>query len=305
MEIYIYGVVGRDVIFQDVKKAIDLANGEPIHLRISSEGGDVYEGYRIYQELNNYKGIVTAYIDGYCMSIATLIALAASEVTISPIGTYLIHNPMASPMMADAKELITTAKQLINIEDFLIGKYASKTLMSRDEVEKIMNEGREMTAQEAVDYGFVDRRGEPLKAVAYVNKTNEINMANEQLKNAFLTIMNALEDKAKVSNEAVVEESKAEVVEEKPQSDLEKKISELEAELTAKAENEKTLEAQLEEMKAKEAEVVAIKEELSKLQNTILGEAPVAAVENRVSNGSQEEGLANWFNQTLIERGIK
>lgn len=61
---------------------------------INSPGGDCIAASQIYNMLMDYKGNVTVKIDGIAASAASVIAMAGTEVQISPTGLMMIHNPL-------------------------------------------------------------------------------------------------------------------------------------------------------------------------------------------------------------------
>ena len=63
-----------------------------VDLRINSEGGDILDGFAIYNAIKAHEGHVTAHIDGIAASIASVIAVAADKVCIAKNGFMMIHN---------------------------------------------------------------------------------------------------------------------------------------------------------------------------------------------------------------------
>ena len=63
---------------------------------INSPGGDVFAAAQIYNMLKDYPGKVTVKIDGLAASAASVIAMAGSEVYMSPVSMMMIHNPSAT-----------------------------------------------------------------------------------------------------------------------------------------------------------------------------------------------------------------
>lgn len=67
---------------------------------INSPGGDCIAASQIYKMLMDYKGNVTVKIDGIAASAASVIAMAGTEVQISPTGLMMIHNPLTIDVQA-------------------------------------------------------------------------------------------------------------------------------------------------------------------------------------------------------------
>lgn len=136
-----------------------------INVRINSPGGDVFEALAIHNALQRHPAKVTTYIDGLCASAATIIALAGDETHMVSNGMYMIHEPWtfaggdAEAMQKSADLLNTTAEQIVSM-------YARKTGLTADELRAKMQSETWMTAQEALDEGFVDVIDEPLRVAA-------------------------------------------------------------------------------------------------------------------------------------------
>ena len=63
-----------------VKDQIEAQKGfDEILIHIHSDGGDVNEGFAIYENLKSLGKPITAQIEGNCFSIATVIALAGDK----------------------------------------------------------------------------------------------------------------------------------------------------------------------------------------------------------------------------------
>lgn len=145
-----------------------------IILHINSPGGSVYEGYTIYNLLKTSGKKVTAKIEGYCASIATLIALSAEEIEMMPLAQWLIHNPFTA-VEGTAEDLQGAIEELKRIESVLVGVYVSRTGKPEEEIRDLMKEDKFISAEQAVEMGFATRVLEPLKAVAFYNPPKKEN----------------------------------------------------------------------------------------------------------------------------------
>jgi ATP-dependent Clp endopeptidase proteolytic subunit ClpP len=176
-----------------------------IILHINSPGGSVYEGYTIYNILKSSGKKVTAKVEGICASIATLIALSAEEIEMLPLSQWLIHNPFTY-IEGDAEDLTAAAAELLRIEETLVGVYIAKTGKTAAEIKTLMKEDRMISADEAVEMGFVNRVAEQLKAVAYfqpIKTNNPTNVMTNEEQNSFADkIINGIAGLFKAKNEA-------------------------------------------------------------------------------------------------------
>jgi len=66
-----------------MRAVLKYSNAQQINLRINSEGGDVFEGFAIYNLLSQHPANVHASIDCKAFSIASVLAMAADEITMA------------------------------------------------------------------------------------------------------------------------------------------------------------------------------------------------------------------------------
>ncbi|MBS6101092.1 MAG: Clp protease ClpP [Actinomyces sp.] len=131
------------------------AGSGPVTIWLNSPGGDVVAAARIYNMLLDYPGKVTVNIDGIAASAASVIAMAASTVAMSPVSMLMIHNP-ATLAMGDKTELSRALDMLESVKDSIINAYQLKTGLSRAKLSKLMDAETWMDATAAIDLGFAD-----------------------------------------------------------------------------------------------------------------------------------------------------
>ena len=134
----------------------DLLSGSgDITVWINSPGGDCVAAAQIYNMLMDYKGNVTVKIDGIAASAASVIAMAGTEVLMSPVSMLMIHNPM-TVAMGDAAEMEKAIDMLASVKESIINAYEIKTGMSRAKISHLMDDETWMDANKAVELGFAD-----------------------------------------------------------------------------------------------------------------------------------------------------
>jgi ATP-dependent protease ClpP protease subunit len=170
--IYLYGEVGDAITADKFRKEID-PQAADYTIHVSSVGGDVFEGYTIYNLIKNLKATtgkkVYAQVEGLCASIMTLIVGACDEVIMNKTTQFMIHNPQIGNLSGDATELRNVADQLDKIKGLLIDVYVTRTGMSKEELWAMYEKETWLTADEAVSMGFADRVEDAIKAVAKVD----------------------------------------------------------------------------------------------------------------------------------------
>lgn len=129
---------------------------DEIVVNLNSVGGDVTEGFAIHDYLTQLPQNIIVNITGLCASIATVIAQAGNEIWITENSQFMIHNPY---MWAegDADSLEKQAEFLRNTEERIVNFYADKTGLAIDVLNELMSAETWLTAQEALDVGFVTK----------------------------------------------------------------------------------------------------------------------------------------------------
>ena len=135
----------------------ELQDGEgDITVWINSPGGDVLAAAQIYNMLMDYKGNVTVKIDGLAASAASVIAMAGTEVQMSPVAMMMIHNP-ATIAIGDSSEMKKAIDMLDEVKESIMNAYEIKTGLSRSRISHLMDAESWFNAKKAVELGFADK----------------------------------------------------------------------------------------------------------------------------------------------------
>ena len=145
-----------------VAQLIHLESEDPdkdISMYINSPGGGVYAGLAIYDTMQYVKPDVQTICFGVAMSMGSfLLAGGAEGKRMSlPNARILIHQPSMQGLGGQATDIEIHAKQVIEDRRVLEQIYADRTGKSIDQIHDDMDRDRFFTAEQAVDYGLVDR----------------------------------------------------------------------------------------------------------------------------------------------------
>jgi ATP-dependent protease ClpP protease subunit len=163
MEIQMYDVIGSvETNAKTFSDALDLADGCPVTIRLSSPGGSVFDGWAMYNTLKEYGGETTCVVDGVCASIASVIALAADTVRTQSASMWMVHNAWLATI-GNSQELRDTANTLDKIDVTLAGIYADKTNSDATRWADLMAKETWFTSDEALAAGLVDEVIPPAK----------------------------------------------------------------------------------------------------------------------------------------------
>ena len=150
---------------------------EELQVLISSLGGYVSSALRIADAFKRH-GNVHVHFTGMNASAATIAALGAKHVTIDTHALYLIHRCQVTlfewqqcnvtDLRAKIEELQQQATDLEKLDLTIAGMYAERCKCSVEDLVPVMEKGGWLTAQEALQFGFVDELTESDEDVAPV-----------------------------------------------------------------------------------------------------------------------------------------
>jgi len=132
------------------------ADGSVVELRINSPGGDVGEGFSIANQIKKYSGKVVAVIEGYCASVATIIALACSEVHMHELSAWMMHRSSGGAR-GNAEDMTSAAKALSIIDQMIADTYKAKSGASDEEIAKWLSVDTWMSPAEALQAKLIDK----------------------------------------------------------------------------------------------------------------------------------------------------
>ena len=214
----IYDYIGDDgwgggVTAQNIQDELNGADTKPLNVYINSYGGEVFEGFAIYNTLKRYKGMKTVYIDGIAASIASVIAMAGDKVIMNKASMMMIHNAIGG-CYGNADDMKKVVQALEQINEVIRDVYLAKTNMNEGNLKELMDNETFMTANECVEYGFADEildgdmRIEDCQRA--VDSLNEMKAKMEDTIRQFNDIRNlGFEAEVQVGGESVDDETNA------------------------------------------------------------------------------------------------
>lgn len=184
----------------DIKNALATKpENEKLTVLVNSGGGSVMAGQEIYSLLCD-RSDVEIKVQSLAGSAASVIAMA-NHCEISPVAMIMIHNVSMSGASGDYHDMQKNAEILRQMNAALASAYVSKTGRPQEEILKLMDRETWLTANQALEMGFVDgiiRDEKPVFAnnVSGMRLTDEIRQKvlaekaqadeNEKLKNDIL-----------------------------------------------------------------------------------------------------------------------
>lgn len=127
----------------------------PVHLRVSSPGGDVFDALAIYNMLLDYPGTVTVTVDGLAASAASFIAMAGSTITMNRGSKMMIHDA-SGLCIGNAAEMNAMAALLDMVSGTIADIYAARSGVDADTWRSRMRDETWYGAADAVEAGLAD-----------------------------------------------------------------------------------------------------------------------------------------------------
>ncbi len=133
-------------------------SGKDIILYINSPGGMVSAGMAIFDTMQHIKSDVVTICVGLAASMGSfLLAAGAKGKRLAlPHSRIMIHQPSGGAR-GQATDIQIEAKEILRLRHQLNGIYASNTGKPIEKIEKDMDRDYFMSAEEAKEYGLIDR----------------------------------------------------------------------------------------------------------------------------------------------------
>ncbi len=185
-----------------INKAL-LNQATDITVLINSGGGSVFSASEIYTALKSFSGNVKVEIVGIAASAASVIAMAGTVVEMSPTAQLMIHNASTSAA-GDYQVMDQTSDFLQNVNKSIMNAYTAKTGKDETYLKTMMDNETWMTAQQAIEHGFIDTImfEQEKSAAANTNHSDLVNgelpqevldkVRNQLLKDKSLNTMNSV-----------------------------------------------------------------------------------------------------------------
>lgn len=155
-DLFIYDEIGScGVEAASFIRDLENTTSRTLNIRISSPGGDVFEGLAILNALRQHPAQKTVTIDGLAASAASFIAMAGDTIRIAPQSVMMVHDAQ-SAVGGNAAEMRKVADLLDKMSDNIAAIYAERTGKPANEWRKVMLDETWYTDEEAVKAGLVD-----------------------------------------------------------------------------------------------------------------------------------------------------
>jgi ATP-dependent Clp protease protease subunit len=144
-----------------VAQLLHLESEDPdkdVSLYINSPGGSMYAGLAIYDTMQFIKPDIQTTCVGIAMSMGSLLLAggAHGKRAVLPNSRVLIHQPSGG-FEGSSSDIEIHAREVLNLRSRIDEIYAKHTGQALERVNEDMERDRFFTAEQAVEYGLVDR----------------------------------------------------------------------------------------------------------------------------------------------------
>ena len=137
---------------------LDSLNNENINLYVNSNGGSVTAGFAIYDTMNYIKSDVSTICLGLAASMGAFLLSSGTKGKryALPNADILIHQPSGGSQ-GQATEMKIAAEHILKTRDRLNNILSKNTGKKLEQVANDVERDYYMTAEEALDYGLIDK----------------------------------------------------------------------------------------------------------------------------------------------------
>lgn len=175
-----------------------------INVYINSCGGSVKEGLAIYNQLQRHPAAITVYVDGFALSIASVIAMAGDRVVMAANALMMIHHA-ATIVMGNPADLRKAADDLEIIDGASNSGYLAKAgaKLTQEKLTELLDAETWLNAAQCLEYGLADE-------IAGTPETATIAAAKQRLAQAMQAEIQQTEPAVIVPDEFIAQKTNAE-----------------------------------------------------------------------------------------------
>ena len=137
-----------------------IAPGKPILFIINSPGGSVDSGFAIWDQIKMLNSPVVTLVTGLAASMGSLLSLVAGKGKrlATANSRIMIHQPLIGGVIrGQATDLEIQAKEMLKTRAQIVDVYVDATGKDRAAIEKAINRDNWMSADEAQEFGLIDK----------------------------------------------------------------------------------------------------------------------------------------------------
>ena len=159
--LYVGGVINSDVanILTSQLLYLEMQDSKsPITMYIHSPGGEVYAGLAIYDTMQYVSCPISTMCTGLAASMASVLLCAGEngQRYALPHSRVMIHQPMGG-IQGQASDIEITCNEILTLKNELYQIISDHSGQTIEQIQKDADRDHWMRAQEALDYGMIDK----------------------------------------------------------------------------------------------------------------------------------------------------
>ncbi|KAH7514080.1 hypothetical protein FEM48_Zijuj11G0050500 [Ziziphus jujuba var. spinosa] len=133
-------------------------DSKKLYMYINGPGGDLTPSMAIYDTMQSLKSPVGTHCVGYAYNLAAFLVAAGEKGNrfAMPLSRIALQSP-AGAARGQADDIQNEANELLRIRDYLFNELAEKTGQPVEKIYKDLSRMKRFNAQEALEYGLIDR----------------------------------------------------------------------------------------------------------------------------------------------------
>ena len=134
-------------------------SSKPIYLYINSPGGSVTAGLAIYDTIQYVKSEVVTICVGLAASMGAFLLAAGTKGkrVALPHSRIMIHQPLGGTSRRQASDIEIEAREILRMKEMLNRSLSEMSGQSFEKIEKDTDRDYFLSAEEAKEYGLIDR----------------------------------------------------------------------------------------------------------------------------------------------------
>lgn len=133
-------------------------NSKQLYMYINGPGGDLTPSMAIYDTMQSLNSPVTTHCVGYAYNLAAFLLAAGEKGNrfTMPLSRIALQSP-AGAARGQVDDIHNEATELLRIRDYLFNELSKKTGQPVEKINKDLSRMKRFNAQEALEYGLIDR----------------------------------------------------------------------------------------------------------------------------------------------------
>jgi len=134
-------------------------NSKPMYMYINSPGGSVTAGFAMFDTMRHVKAEVSTINVGLAASMGSLLLVggAKGKRLALPHSRAMLHQPSMGGIQGQASDIKVEAEMILGIRERVVNYYSLLSGQSREKVMLDLDRDNFLSAQQALEYGLVDR----------------------------------------------------------------------------------------------------------------------------------------------------